>query len=281
VYDSYRPQQAVDDFVEWSYNATDDLMKLEFYPTIDKSVLVPDYLADKSGHSKGSTVDLTLVKLPAAPQEQYVPGQQLVPCFANVNQRFGDNTIDMNTGFDCFSELSHTENIEAGTPQAENRAMLVALMKKRGFDNYPLECMFYFLSWSNHLSSPHPIVLLPSFLPPSYCIVSSPQLVSQAPLSSSLGWHFTLRNEPFPDTFFDFPVQLGCVGQSRQVCLCGLHLSFVLLPSSSLSLFLLPYPLFLLLLLLLLLPPSPFCSDSQLHIGFGRPVCRFVPLRRR
>ncbi len=63
-------------------------MKQEFYPTIDKSDLVGDWIADQSGHSRGSTVDLTLVQLPASPQEQYVPGQELTPCIASVDERF-------------------------------------------------------------------------------------------------------------------------------------------------------------------------------------------------
>ena len=64
VYDCYRPQRAVDDFVIWANNSLDVLTKLEFYPTLNKSDLFPDYIATKSGHSRGSTVDLTLVSLP-------------------------------------------------------------------------------------------------------------------------------------------------------------------------------------------------------------------------
>jgi hypothetical protein len=54
--------------------------------------------------------------------------------------RHSDNTVDMNTGFDCFSELSHTDNVDIETPQAHNRQLLVQLMDKHGFQNYPLEC---------------------------------------------------------------------------------------------------------------------------------------------
>ena len=79
VYDCYRPQRAVDDFVSWSNNSFDTLTKQEFYPTMNKVDLFPQYIATKSGHSRGSTLDLTLVQLPVQEQEIYLPGQPLVP----------------------------------------------------------------------------------------------------------------------------------------------------------------------------------------------------------
>jgi zinc D-Ala-D-Ala dipeptidase len=109
VYDCYRPQRAVDDFVAWSNNSMDELMKTEFYPTLDKPDLFPDYIATKSGHTRGSTMDLTIVPTPAAKQETYLPGQPLVSCFAPTDQRFGDNTLDMGTGFDCLSSWANTD----------------------------------------------------------------------------------------------------------------------------------------------------------------------------
>lgn len=109
VYDCYRPQQAVDDFVSWSSNTMDLLMKEEFYPTLDKLELFPDYIATKSGHTRGSTLDLTLVPLPIPSQDVYSPGQPLVNCFASVDERFHDNTIDMGTGFDCLSTYANTD----------------------------------------------------------------------------------------------------------------------------------------------------------------------------
>lgn len=108
VYDCYRPQQAVDDFVNWSENTMDLLMKDEFYPTLEKLELFPDYIATKSGHSRGSTVDLTLVPYPVPSQEVYYPGQPLVNCFDTVERRFHDNTLDMGTGFDCLSPYANT-----------------------------------------------------------------------------------------------------------------------------------------------------------------------------
>ena len=74
VYDCYRPQRAVDDFVNWAKDLQDQRMKAEFYPRVDKSRLFTDgYIAEQSGHSRGSTMDLTVVKLPAEETRPYVP----------------------------------------------------------------------------------------------------------------------------------------------------------------------------------------------------------------
>jgi D-alanyl-D-alanine dipeptidase len=108
VYDCYRPQRAVDDFVSWANNTMDILTKDEFYPALGKDELFPTYIATKSGHTRGSTVDLTIVQLPAATQETYLPGQPLVSCFEDVSKRFGDNTVNMGTGFDCMSPWANT-----------------------------------------------------------------------------------------------------------------------------------------------------------------------------
>lgn len=103
VYDCYRPQRAVDHFVRWAEDLDDQVMKPEFYPRVDKTRLFEDgYIAEKSGHSRGSTMDLTIVRLPAKPTRPYVPGGPLVPCYAPQAERFPDNSVDMGTGFDCF-----------------------------------------------------------------------------------------------------------------------------------------------------------------------------------
>lgn len=160
VYDCFRPQRAVDDFVRWSRQENNDRMREEFYPRIEKSRLFPEgYIAEKSGHSRGGTVDLTLVKLPAMPQRPYVPGEPLASCFAPVGERFPDNSVDMGTGFDCFDERAATEAPGIGEQARENRYLLRDLMADAGFEDYPPE-------W----------------------------------------WHFTLSDEPYPDTYFDFPV---------------------------------------------------------------------------
>ncbi|MET7717571.1 M15 family metallopeptidase [Streptomyces sp. NPDC005407] len=160
VYDCYRPQRAVDHFVRWAKDLDDETMKKEFYPQVDKSRLFADgYIAEKSGHSRGSTVDLTIVKLPALPARPYIPGEPLVPCYAPKSERFPDNSVDMGTGFDCFDTLSHTDDPRIQGKQRASRQLLKGTLSAVGFVNLPEE-------W----------------------------------------WHFTYKPEPFPDTFFDFPV---------------------------------------------------------------------------
>jgi len=160
IYDAYRPQQAVDHFVRWANDLSDTLTKKEFYPTIDKSRLFVDgYIAEKSGHSRGSTIDLTIVPIPLPYQPDFEIDNQC-ECFKSVEQRFKDNSVDMGTGFDCFDSLSHTENSELTSQQRVNRLLLKSIMDKYGFKNLAEE-------W----------------------------------------WHFTLRNEPFPKTYFDFEIK--------------------------------------------------------------------------
>ena len=161
IYDCYRPQQAVDHFVRWAKDIDNSKTKKEFYPTVDKQNLFKDgYIDSKSSHSRGSTVDLTIVPLPAPTEEKYIPGQKLYECYLAAAKRFGDNSIDMGTGFDCFHELSHTANKNIGQQQKINRLLLKSLMEKHGFKNYDLE-------W----------------------------------------WHYTLKNEPYPDTYFNFVIE--------------------------------------------------------------------------
>jgi D-alanyl-D-alanine dipeptidase len=160
-YDCYRPQRAVNHFVKWAKDVKDIKTKSEFYSTVDKRNLFRDgYIAEKSSHSRGSTVDLTIVPVPTPAQEAYVPGQRLYACYLPKEKRFKDNSIDMGTGFDCFHERSHPGNLNVSMQQRVNRLLLKTLMDKYGFNNYDQE-------W----------------------------------------WHFTLRKEPYPDKYFDFPVE--------------------------------------------------------------------------
>ncbi|MFE3553339.1 M15 family metallopeptidase [Streptomyces sp. NPDC059193] len=160
VYDCYRPQRSVDHFVAWAKDLDDQTMKDEFYPRVDKGRLFEDgYIAERSGHSRGSTVDLTLVKLPARPVPPYDPDRPLIPCYAAQKDRAPDNSVDMGTGYDCFDTLSHTLDPRIQGEQKANRLLLKSTLESAGFKNLPEE-------W----------------------------------------WHYTLRGEPFPDTYFDFPV---------------------------------------------------------------------------
>jgi zinc D-Ala-D-Ala dipeptidase len=136
VFDCYRPTRAVANFVRWARDPHDQTMKAEFYPDVDKRTLFRDgYIATQSGHSRGSTMDLTLAKT--------------------------DGTeLDMGTHFDFFSPKSWTADPSVGADAHKDRMLLAAAMGRRGFRGYDKE-------W----------------------------------------WHFTLRGEPFPDTYFDFVVK--------------------------------------------------------------------------
>jgi D-alanyl-D-alanine dipeptidase len=151
--------------VAWAADPTDQRMKPEFYPRVDKSVLFADgYIAERSGHSRGSTLDVTLVPLPPAATAPYTPGQPLVDCTAPQAIRFPDDSLDLGTGFDCFDTLANTLDPRITGDQAKNRLLLSEGLERQGFVNYDKE-------W----------------------------------------WHFTFKpagqGEPYPDTYFDFPVQ--------------------------------------------------------------------------
>ncbi|HEX9951087.1 MAG TPA: M15 family metallopeptidase [Rubricoccaceae bacterium] len=170
VYDCYRPQAAVDHFVRWARSGQ-ETMKRGFYPTEPTATLFRrGYIATRSGHTRGSTVDLTLVRRPpgAAVQDasRYPDpaGGPLPRCDRNrdgsADARFDDGDLDMGTAFDCLSPRAATA--ARGIPAAarRNRETLRAAMERRGFENYSKE-------W----------------------------------------WHFTLRPEPFPRTYHTFPVE--------------------------------------------------------------------------
>ena len=159
TYDCYRPQRAVADFIGWAKDIADQKMKTEFFPRVDKTqVFQLGYVASKSGHSRGSTVDLTLVKLPVTPSAEFKKGGKLVDCTASYAERFKDNSLDMGTGYDCFDDKAATANSTISGEAKVNRQRLKSAMEKHGFTNYEKE-------W----------------------------------------WHFILKNEPHPDTYFDVP----------------------------------------------------------------------------
>ena len=138
IFDAYRPQCAVDHFVRWAADITDTLMKPYFYPDLDKSVLFEqEYIMEKSGHTRGSTVDLTLFDMAT------------------------EREVDMGGTFDWFGEESHPDYTATITPeQYALRMLLREAMVRHGFKTLDSE-------W----------------------------------------WHFTLRDEPYPDTYFTFPVR--------------------------------------------------------------------------
>jgi zinc D-Ala-D-Ala dipeptidase len=161
VYDCYRPLRAGEDFKAWAQLPDAQAMKAEFFPELAKSaVFTEGYVSSgRSAHSRGSTVDLTLVALPARTQRPFVAGEPLTPCTAPAGERFPDNTIDMGTGYDCFDPRSHPLDPRITGPAKQNRLLLRQLMTGAGFRG-----------------------------------------------SSSEWWHYSLVADPFPDTYFDFPV---------------------------------------------------------------------------
>lgn len=136
VFDAYRPARAVRHFVLWGIEDQDLRMKPYFYPDLEKQeVFAKGYIASLSSHSRGSTVDLTLLDMQTGKE------------------------LDMGTPFDLFSEKSHPDYKGITEEQYENRMILRKAMTRSSFQ--PIDC-----EW----------------------------------------WHFTLQNEPYPNTYFDFPV---------------------------------------------------------------------------
>ncbi len=126
VFDAYRPQRAVDDFMQWVKVAQDTLMKQQYYPKRAKTDLVPQgYIAEKSGHSRGSTLDITLV---------YVEGE------------LKGKELDMGGAWDYFGLKSHYAYPHLSPQQKENRALLKRILVKHGFTPYALEWWHFSLA---------------------------------------------------------------------------------------------------------------------------------------
>jgi D-alanyl-D-alanine dipeptidase len=117
IYDCYRPTIAVDDFMRWAKDLENIATKSQYYPNLDKSTLVPVYIAEKSGHSKAATVDLGILDC------------KQTLCIA----------LDMGTEFDFFGPESNTDYPILNNQQRINRELLVKVMKEQGFENYPME----------------------------------------------------------------------------------------------------------------------------------------------
>jgi D-alanyl-D-alanine dipeptidase len=138
VYDAYRPQRAVNEFIAWSNDASDDIAKPFYYPNINKKDLFDlHYIAAKSGHTRGSTFDLTLIKM----------GQSV--CTIRVGQRtlksgetipfLDDGTLDMGSSFDLFHTVSHDGSPLIRSHEQANRLILRNAMTQAGFTISPQE----------------------------------------------------------------------------------------------------------------------------------------------
>ena len=156
IYDAYRPQRAVDHFVRWAADISDTLMKAYFYPDLDKSVLFEqEYIMEKSGHTRGSTVDLTLFDMAT------------------------EKEVDMGGTFDWFGPESHPD-----------------------FCGDPASAAF---NGDNH-ESPSGRSITPEQFANRMILREAMVRHGFKPLDSEW-WHFTLADEPYPDTYFTFPVR--------------------------------------------------------------------------
>lgn len=126
VFDCYRPARAVKHFVRWAGDLTDQRTKAAHFPKLDKSTLLGDYIAPVSGHSRGATVDLTLMQCDAADTH----------C----------TPLDMGTDFDYFGTLANTDSPEETPAQHANREVLKRAMERQGFRNYAMEWWHYTLT---------------------------------------------------------------------------------------------------------------------------------------
>lgn len=136
VFDCYRPVRSVGDFKRFAL-APGDPTKTEFYPRIDKKDFWHlGYVADKSSHSKGVAVDLTLTSSDALPAAVWTAQTPQVDCAAPYGQRFRDGGVDMGTGFDCFDPRAHTLDPQISSLARINRQRLVDAVAKEGFSNY-------------------------------------------------------------------------------------------------------------------------------------------------
>lgn len=148
VFDCYRPQKAVDDFMAWTRDMSDQKNKAKYYPQVEKSKLVADgYIASRSGHSRGSTVDLTLVQLEPTKETHK---KDFVKNCAHKNRK-KEVGLDMGTNFDCFDELAHTIHRDVSYEALGHRKLLKSYMEQHGFSNYEKEWWHFTLK-----DEPHP-----------------------------------------------------------------------------------------------------------------------------
>jgi D-alanyl-D-alanine dipeptidase len=137
VWDCYRPKRAAVDFFAWSRDPARAEMKAEFYPRTDKANLFAlGYVAIRSAHSRGSTVDLGLVPSDVSLASSADRAQPLKACTAPKSERFEDGTIDFGTGYDCLDVLASTSNPLVGGIARDNRQTLKSFMKAAGFRSY-------------------------------------------------------------------------------------------------------------------------------------------------
>ena len=136
VFDCYRPQRAVNEFMNWSKNFKDQKMKKIFYPDEAKEQLFEKgYIAERSGHSRGSTIDLTLIKFPLSKKSFH---EEAIDCRKHKNIE-ATGQLDMGTSYDCFDSMANTDSPKTTAVAKKNRLLLKETMERHGFKYYPLE----------------------------------------------------------------------------------------------------------------------------------------------
>ncbi len=151
VYDCYRPTRAVRAMEAWAHNGDDSELTRRFYPSLHKrNLFALGYIASQSRHSTGATVDLTLIKLPAAASERFDPAARYGPCTGPAAKRAPDTGIDMGTAFDCFDVKSYLASSAITPEQRRWRNVLHTAMRRHGFANYFREW------WHYSFSAPEP-----------------------------------------------------------------------------------------------------------------------------
>lgn len=140
MFDCYRPVRAVADIVAWSRDGRETPVQKRYNPSFSKADLFRlGYIAERSGHSTGAALDLTLVDLKADNSATYDPAKAYGDCTANVNLRAPEASVDMGTGYDCSDVRSHTAAKSVTAAQRRWREKLVRVMARRGFVNYSKE----------------------------------------------------------------------------------------------------------------------------------------------
>jgi len=135
--DCYRPVRAVHDMVMWAHNGRQTPAERRYNPAFHKADLFRlGYIAEHSGHSTGTAVDLTLVDLNADNSPQFDPGKTYADCTADAGARAPEASVDMGTGYDCSDVKAHTRARSITSDQRRWRNVLVAAMAKQGFVNY-------------------------------------------------------------------------------------------------------------------------------------------------
>jgi D-alanyl-D-alanine dipeptidase len=140
---------------EWVNDGRPDSATKRFFPRLPKnSLLRLGYIAARSQHSTGTTIDLTLIKTPATPPAPFNRAAGYGPCTGPAAQRSPDNSADMGTSFDCFDSASHTASNAINADQRRWRSTLVEAMRKREFGNYHRE-WWHFSYAKSARTSPH------------------------------------------------------------------------------------------------------------------------------